>query len=229
MGTMAVSYEIQEKMRKVSSLNSVEFLQSPKLKIMEGFEFVKGYLSNLIESRLIASRKSFMGEEENLNVYDNYERSGLFECPLCGVDIMGLSGVQRYSHTIDCLDRDDFQKDLFSIGVDALGPRKKIVYALNELGKSNMNEDTRIRDVPQVSCAGTKNLAANKLLTKYFPGSSIVNRNKGFVPSRVQPGTEMNKLGSGCRKGPIRNYVKNGKVRDVPMWCYIPGTSFQIV
>ncbi|KAF6174296.1 hypothetical protein GIB67_040789 [Kingdonia uniflora] len=294
--TMAVSEEIQETKRKVESL-----------KTKEGFEFEKGYLSNSIESRLIASRKSSsvldsgslvdfeagiqlnvlmdlcseVGERENLNVDENYEGSGLVECPLCGVDISGLSEEQRHSHTNDCLDRDDVQKvidpiankpapphqvvdvfpvlewlrglglsryeevftreevdwdtlqwlseeDLFSIGVDALGPRKKIVHALNELKKANKNEDTRNRDVPQVSCVGTKNLAANKLITEYFPGSSVVDRNKGSVPSRAQPGTERNKLGSGRRKGPIRNHVKNRKVRDAPMWCRIPGTPFQV-
>ncbi|KAF6134136.1 hypothetical protein GIB67_013533 [Kingdonia uniflora] len=222
MGTMAVSKEIEEKKRKVSSLNSVKILQSPELKTKEGFEFENGYLSNSIESQLIASRKSFrvldsgslvdfepgtqlnvlmdlcseVGEQENLNVDDNYEGSGLVECPLYGVDILGLSKEQRHSYTNYCLDRDNVQKVINPIA----------------------NKPSHPYEVVDVS-----------LVLEWLRGSYVVDRNKGFVQSRAQPGTERNILGSGRRKGPIRNHVKNGKVRDVPMRYRIPGTSFQVV
>ncbi|KAF6151658.1 hypothetical protein GIB67_043065 [Kingdonia uniflora] len=195
-------------MRKVSSLNSVEFLQLPKLKIKEGFEFEKGYLSNLIESRLIASRKIFMGEEENLNVDDNYEGSGLDECPLCGVDIMGLSEEQRYTHTINCLDRDDFQKVIDPITNKFVPPYQVVnIFPILEIYSAlDLMLSDRERRLYMHLMSLEKPTRMKILEIEMF------HKNKGFVPSRVQPGTEMNKLGSGRRKGPIRNHVENGKM-----------------
>ncbi|KAF9616057.1 hypothetical protein IFM89_028523 [Coptis chinensis] len=209
------------------------------------FESKKGYVSNSIESRLLASRRG-----NSYNVNEDFEAGtqlndlielclergdefpegnglvdGLVECPLCGIDISDMSEELRHVHTNECLDKNDLHKvdpstndtrprspqrvadvsavlqwlrglglsryeesfvkeevdwetlqwlteeDLLSIGVTALGPRKKIINALNELRKGSTHANHRNGDASKVSSDENTKLLGNKLITEYFPGS----------------------------------------------------------
>ncbi|CAK9170578.1 unnamed protein product [Ilex paraguariensis] len=116
------------------------------------------------------------------------------------------------------------EEDLFSMGVTALGPRKKIIHALSELRK----EGTKAveRDASKVVDEPGK-LAANKLITDYFPGS-VPEREKGCSTSRGQNEAKKSDADSGRRRVAVRNHVRIGKLRDIPLWCCIPGTPFRV-
>lgn len=225
------------------------------------------------------------------------------QCPLCGVDISGMSDEQRQLHTNECLDREETQaqaqdavladkrepqipqpvidvspvlewarslgleryadifareeidldtlkwlteEDLFSIGITALGPRKKIIHALSELRKEsahvvkthpdmhacseaqrqNTNGLEIHNDASDRTIEDTKKLAANKLITDYFPGSAI-NRKK-VNTSKGQRGLGKGCSDSGSKSAVAKKYLRNGKLKDVPLWCCIPGTQFRV-
>lgn len=123
-------------------------------------------------------------------------------------------------------------KDLFSIGITALGPRKKIVHALTQLrdGTTSPGIEAQPRK-RSASGVGTVNdaleepvdnskTAANKLITDYFPGFTTA-RKQVCTTSREQQRVE--KRGSGS------DHVTTRKLRDIPSWCCIPGTPFRVV
>lgn len=138
-------------------------------------------------------------------------------------------------------------KDLFSIGITALGPRKKIIHALSELRKEsahvvkthpdmhacseaqrqNTNGLEIHNDASDRTIEDTKKLAANKLITDYFPGSAI-NRKK-VNTSKGQRGLGKGCSDSGSKSAVAKKYLRNGKLKDVPLWCCIPGTQFRVV
>ncbi|XP_022728868.1 DNA cross-link repair protein SNM1 [Durio zibethinus] len=137
------------------------------------------------------------------------------------------------------------EEDLFSIGVTALGPRKKIVHALSELRKgcsysaethvghsSHENESAKSyrakmqTEISNVIDYETSKPAANKLITDFFPGL-VSDRKKVCAPPRGQ-----NVSGKGhsdsSRRCVQKNHVKNTKLKDIPTWCCIPGTPFRV-
>lgn len=118
-------------------------------------------------------------------------------------------------------------QDLLSIGIDALGPRKKIVHALNELRRRNHLPDT---DKNISSAAIVENIkphfSGNKLITEYFHGS-VVDRHS--VRNHNKPLNGRITKDSIPKRKPTRNTVSKGKVREIPPWCCIPGTPFRVV
>lgn len=120
-------------------------------------------------------------------------------------------------------------QDLFSIGVTALGPRKKIIHALSGLRKDNKKEvDTDPANSKFVVDDSSK-IAANKLITDFFPGFVAQKRNRNSTPSGRN---EVEKSRSSSRNGrsAVKNNARKGKqLRDIPVWCCIPETPFRVV
>ncbi|KAK8991540.1 hypothetical protein V6N11_062548 [Hibiscus sabdariffa] len=144
------------------------------------------------------------------------------------------------------------EEDLVNIGVTALGPRKKIVHALSELRKEGSHEaETRVghlsheigsarsnrgkmqTEFSNVSDDETTKPAANKLITDFFPGL-VSDRKKVCGPPRGQhisgKGQQTSGKGqSNSGRRPVqKNHVKNGKLKNIPSWCCIPGTPFRV-
>ncbi|RZC85383.1 hypothetical protein C5167_041566 [Papaver somniferum] len=131
------------------------------------------------------------------------------------------------------------EEDLFSIGVTALGPRKKIVHALNELRKENQHAGGRHAESSRHSVDDSKNLPGNKLITEFFPGSVAVDRRKSCPATSGLSMVERNNNSgrsvaarsskdSGRKRVVSRDHGRNTKVRDIPSWCSVPGTPFRV-
>ncbi|PON61631.1 Receptor-like tyrosine-protein kinase [Trema orientale] len=138
------------------------------------------------------------------------------------------------------------EEDLFSIGITALGPRKKIVHALSqlrkgsgqaieadtachasgELGKSTNGVEMPFDVSEQVTDSASK-IAANKLITDYFPGSSI-DMKKVCNSSKEQSAVVKRSSGSGSKHAMGKNNVTKGKLKNPPSWCCVPGTPFRV-
>ncbi|MED6173884.1 hypothetical protein PIB30_063885 [Stylosanthes scabra] len=136
------------------------------------------------------------------------------------------------------------EEDLLSIGITALGPRKKIVHALNELRKVTGPSDEKHEDAiaeprrngkqkikfqrekSEKKVDGTNKPVANKLITEYFPGFAG-NGKKAPAASGEQQETKNSSLDSG-HKTKAKNTSTTRKLRDVPIWCSIPGTPFRV-
>ena len=141
-----------------------------------------------------------------------------------------------------------FSQDLLNIGVTALGPRKRIVHALSELRKGSTHTVDIHTHVPALSelrkqsthgvgieadaskaiVDDTSKLAANKLITDYFPGS-VTDRSRGCISSGERKAAEKIQLGSSRKQVVVKNHARSGKLRDLPLWCCIPGTPFRVV
>lgn len=127
-------------------------------------------------------------------------------------------------------------KDLLSIGITALGPRKKIVHALSQLRKGSgqaIEADTTCHapDEPGKSTNGVDSaskVAANKLITDYFPGFST-DRKRVCNSSKEQRAVVKRSLGSGRKPLPGKKNFTKGKLKDPPSWCCVPGTPFRVV
>ncbi|CAA2956486.1 DNA cross-link repair SNM1 [Olea europaea subsp. europaea] len=124
--------------------------------------------------------------------------------------------------TLQCLT----DEDLCSIGITALGPRKKIVHSLRELRGDVMMAGEVKTDVSKNVGDETK-MGTNKLITDYFRGH-FSERNRGSTASRGQneprrsrPDSAQGNILGKCR-------VRNGKQKDIPLWCCIPGTPFRV-
>ncbi|XP_002516164.2 uncharacterized protein LOC8258611 [Ricinus communis] len=164
-------------------------------------------------------------------------------------------GLERYGDAFirEEIDWDSLkwltEEDLFSIGVTALGPRKKIVHALAELRKGCNLVDETHRDpnasadvgslsthaaemqmeASKVSGDETSKQTANKLITDYFPGSvSVTVREKGCSIAKEKRGPAKNRPDSVHKRMAKNHPVKNGKLKDIPLWCSIPGTPFRV-
>lgn len=126
---------------------------------------------------------------------------------------------------------------MVNIGVTALGPRKKIVHALSELRKDSASVIEahgelilRRTDTAENSIVRVDEISkptANKLITDFFPGlisdrkKICTNRNRKPVAGNCQP--------DAVGKHKVKNYIRNGRLRDIPPWCCIPGTPFRVV
>ncbi|TKY74835.1 DNA cross-link repair protein SNM1 [Spatholobus suberectus] len=136
------------------------------------------------------------------------------------------------------------EEDLLSMGITALGPRKKIVHALCELRKGDaptngkqedaLGEPRKIRnqkvklkhDKSERKVDGTSKPVANKLITEYFPGFASKEK-KVSATSGEQQEMKNSGLDSG-RKNKSKNMPTNRKLRDVPKWCAVQGTPFRV-
>ncbi|OIT36530.1 PREDICTED: DNA cross-link repair 1A protein [Nicotiana attenuata] len=118
------------------------------------------------------------------------------------------------------------EEDLFSIGITALGPRKKIINSILELRKETAKEKVARRDVTKVvpDDADTK---PSKLITDYFIGS-VSERKRVCSTGRAQ--TEVGRTCSDASRKRIqkKNPAKSAKSKDIPMWCSVPGTPFRV-
>ncbi|KAJ4954220.1 hypothetical protein NE237_031052 [Protea cynaroides] len=152
------------------------------------------------------------------------------------LDWLGCLGLSRYNEAFvrGEIDWDTLrwltEEDLFSIGVTALGPRKKIVHALTELRKGSMRTEdahTGMHDASKVKVDSNCKLAGNKLITEYFLGSSV-DKKGNRAPSIAHRGLGEGKTGSGHKRVVGRSHVRNERLKDTPSWCCIPGTPFRV-
>ncbi|XP_026438803.1 uncharacterized protein LOC113337299 isoform X2 [Papaver somniferum] len=98
------------------------------------------------------------------------------------------------------------EEDLLSIGVTALGPRKKILHALNELRKENQRLGGRRKNCPASS------------------GKSMVEKTNNSGRSVAARSSK----DSGRKRVVSRDHGRKTKVRDIPSWCSVPGTPFRV-
>lgn len=120
-----------------------------------------------------------------------------------------------------------FLQDLCNIGITTLGPRKKILHALDKLRSeqaSNVETNTNPpRSVPAETKPGT-----NKLITEYFSGPVHV-RKRVEINTSGQSSVPRSKANASNRRVEKKDHLRNGKQKDVPSWCSIPGTPFRVV
>ncbi|XP_021774860.1 DNA cross-link repair protein SNM1-like [Chenopodium quinoa] len=114
------------------------------------------------------------------------------------------------------------EEDLITIGINALGPRKKILQSLKHLRKDNGPEEQGNGD-SECLVDVTKKPTMNKLITEYFSSPSGVK--KKLPKSRQQ--METAKSVPRQKKIPAKSGPK-GKNKVVPPWCCIPGTPFRV-
>ncbi|KAF3446131.1 hypothetical protein FNV43_RR11310 [Rhamnella rubrinervis] len=168
------------------------------------------------------------------------------------VEWLGGLGLAKYGDVFvrEEIDWDTLQwlkeEDLLGIGISALGPRKKIVHALSELRngsaqaiephtKSLVSEPERRStsgvvipsDVSEGTVDHTSKAASNMLITDYFRGSAG-DRKKICTTSNQEHVVAKKSLGSCSKHAMVKNRVTNGKLRDPPLWCRIPGTPFRV-
>ncbi|PKA47063.1 DNA cross-link repair protein SNM1 [Apostasia shenzhenica] len=151
------------------------------------------------------------------------------------IEWLRLLGLSRYEDSFisEEVDWDTLQwlteEDLINIGVVPLGPRKKIVNALNELRQVNFLPQDRENDSSDIINQKTKSpLCNNKLITEYFHGPLVNNvRDSNLGKSLCGRAERANKDSVQKRSGTKRN--GNRRItRDTPPWCCIPGTSFRV-
>lgn len=118
------------------------------------------------------------------------------------------------------------EEDLCSIGVTALGPRKKLIHALAELKKDEGNP-VETPDIQNVVADETNKLATNKLITDYFPGS-VARRKRDCSSTKEQKETLKSHPSSASRSQQKKNRINDVKHKTVPTWCCIPGTPFRV-
>ncbi|MQM01804.1 hypothetical protein Taro_034553 [Colocasia esculenta] len=162
------------------------------------------------------------------------------------IEWLRMLGLSKYEEAFvrEEIDWDTLQwlteEDLLNLGIAALGPRKKIVHALNELRKGNSHKDNSQVVVSKAAAAAandkTRQLSGNKLITEYFQGSAA-DRNRGCRDSKTPQScgsTEASNRVERIKKSATRKAVtgrickSNGRFKDIPSWCCIPGTPFRV-
>ncbi|KAG8375453.1 hypothetical protein BUALT_Bualt10G0101500 [Buddleja alternifolia] len=121
------------------------------------------------------------------------------------------------------------EEDLCSIGITALGPRKKILHSLREL-RDDSTRTVEPKTDGSKGVADETKLVANKLITDFFSGPPS-ERRRGNVTSNGQNGqnnVKRRQVESTCKGIEGKGRVRNGKQKDVPLWCCIPGTPFRV-
>ncbi|KAL3650903.1 hypothetical protein CASFOL_007306 [Castilleja foliolosa] len=141
------------------------------------------------------------------------------------------------------------EEDLCSIGITTIGPRKKILHAIRELRNDSSRATEPTKDVSN-SLADENKLITNKLITDYLPktdvSKGVADENKlgtnklitdyfsGPPSARKRGGVTTN--GQNNVTGSSENSTKriverkgwNGKQKNAPSWCCIPGTTFRV-
>lgn len=140
------------------------------------------------------------------------------------------------------------------MGITALGPRKKIVHALNELRNAEARdvEDYTTEHVKKkspteregrpskVTDTDANKSATSKLITDYFPGpasgSAFGSRSASVSEKKPQNySTTQSKVTQKAVSGrkvtttKRNNRVSKKETREIPKWCCILGTPFRVV
>ncbi|KAI3468334.1 hypothetical protein Pfo_024997, partial [Paulownia fortunei] len=118
------------------------------------------------------------------------------------------------------------EEDLCSIGITMLGPRKKILHALRDLRNDLTRTVEPKIDVSKCVADETK-LGTNKLITDYFSGP-LSERKRGGITANGQNNIRRSQANSTHRSIERKDRFRNGKQKDVPSWCCIPGTPFRV-
>ncbi|KAK8941701.1 DNA cross-link repair protein SNM1 [Platanthera guangdongensis] len=121
------------------------------------------------------------------------------------------------------------EEELISIGVVALGPRKKIVHALNEFRQRNCLAPNGESDTSNVAESERKNVTfrGNKLITEYFHGP-VSHKVRGNIPVKLLHNVEKASKDPLQKRVGSRKIVYRGRGRDIPPWCCISGTPFRV-
>ncbi|KAK7352608.1 hypothetical protein VNO80_18032 [Phaseolus coccineus] len=207
-------------------------------------------ISNLTEEQRHLHTNNCLDEGDNVAVPEDEKGAQHVPKVASVVDWLHGLGLGKYEvvfireevdwNTLQCLT----EEDLLSMGITALGPRKKIVHALRELRNGDaainekqedaLEEPRRIRnqkvklkhDKSERKADGSIKPVANKLITEYFPG--FASKEKKLFAS---PGEQKEMKNSGLDSGHKRkskNVTANRKLRDVPKWCSVQGTPFRV-
>ncbi|XP_074281401.1 uncharacterized protein LOC141606247 [Silene latifolia] len=118
------------------------------------------------------------------------------------------------------------EKDLITMGITALGPRKKIMQSIQELKKRESNSTEQRNGGSDHAPHAAKNIPMNKLITDFF-ASPLSHKKKNNLTSSGPQEREKAKADSRKRQGTVRKTV-NGRRKDVPPWCTVPGTPFRV-
>lgn len=124
-------------------------------------------------------------------------------------------------------------QDLFNLGIDALGPRKKIVHALNGMKGGNGHTGNTGAAMSNVNSTDkVKQFGGNKLITEFFRGPGAARSRCQTVPEAppdcgaAKPPRKV----EGARKATARRGCRSSsRYQDIPAWCCIPGTPFRVV
>lgn len=117
------------------------------------------------------------------------------------------------------------EEDIIAIGVTALGPRKKILQSLKELRERDNILIDQEDDGSAHTMDAAKKLHMNRLITEFF-SCPISDGNKNLTSSRQQQLGKTQQLSCQGRV-PVKNML-DGKRKDVPSWCSVPGTPFRV-
>ncbi|GFY96780.1 sterile alpha motif (SAM) domain-containing protein [Actinidia rufa] len=162
--------------------------------------------------------------------------------PMCPGQVVDISpvlewlrnlGLAKYEEIFvqEEIDWDTLQgpkeEDLFSIGVTALGPRKKIIHALSELRKDITKSAEISIDTSRNAIGETSGLGANKLITNYFPGT-VGHRKNDCTSSSGRLEAQKNRSDAQHKQIVVKKKVLNEKLREIPQWCCVSGTPFRV-
>lgn len=139
---------------------------------------------------------------------------------LCGIIFFII--WRNYEWIPDCL-----WQDLCSIGITTLGPRKKILHALKELRSESIKVVETETDASK-SAADEAKSGTNKLITDYFLGPPS-ERKPVNIATNGQSGARRSHANTTPKSIHKKDRIRNGKQKDVPLWCSIPGTQFRVV
>lgn len=80
---------------------------------------------------------------------------------------------------------------------------------------------------PSRSVPDETKLGMNKLITDFFSGPRPVKRAE--TGTNGQSSVPRSKANTSNRRTEKKDHIRNGKQKDVPSWCSIPGTQFRVV
>ncbi|KAF8657812.1 hypothetical protein HU200_059974 [Digitaria exilis] len=122
------------------------------------------------------------------------------------------------------------EEDLLGMGITALGPRKKITHALGELRKKHDGANDMEAGVS--SSENTKKaklpMNGNKLITEYFRCSPFDQRQSSRACKVNRPSNLNEQKKSSATAATRISRGGKGKVKDTPLWCFVPGTPFRV-
>ncbi|GAB2276374.1 hypothetical protein Dimus_011102 [Dionaea muscipula] len=155
---------------------------------------------------------------------------------------VGVASVLEWLHGLDLakyehvfvkeeIDWDTLQwltnEDLIGIGITALGPRKKILYALKELQRRNDHSSNMEPDDCKPEVDGTRKSAPNRLITDYFSGCTSVEKRSCRNSRNLH---KMQKNHSDVSRRPVvtKKHLSRRGTKEIPPWCCIAGTPFRV-